>query len=1337
MIKLAIFLLSVTFAVDALAAGTLIAVGVIGLTAGTITAIAVAAAINIAIAYVVSTILTPKNTRAGSARDEGVRIQVPPDTTRSIPLVYGDAYIGGKFVDAVMTTNASNMYYVMAISSISDDGQFTFDKSKFYYGDRQVVFSTTDVTKVVGLIDGAGNTDTKISGFMSIYLFKSNASGVITNLDIGGSAPGSATPQNLMSLANGVPVGQEWPATGRQMNSLAFAIVHLVYNRDAGTTQLQPLTFFTKHYLRGNPHAAAGDVWYDYMTNPVYGAAVDPDYVDYSSAVALNVYADQLITFRDQGGTLLTQPRYRINGVLDTNQSVLQNVDHIMTACDCWMSYQETSGKWEVIINKAETASYSFDDSNIIGAMTVGGIDITSSINQIEAKFPDGQNRDQYSYVYIETPTSILYPNEPVNKTNLNYDLVNNSVQAYYLANRLLEQAREDLNLTINTTYDGIQVNAGDVVSVTNAYYGWSAKLFRVMQVREASMEDGNLGAQIQLAEYNAQVYDDFDITQFAPAPNSGLVAGGFFSALTAPFVVSPLPDAVVPTFGVQMFIPVTGRVTSVFLYYTTSTTPTATDWSLLDYQTPINSEAFINNTNYVFTDLSLPTGFYYFAYKVGNEITQSNFSPVSAVYSWGPTNLAGTFFPTFSPAAILVPYDGTTATFTNAIASLNGSTALGQTQFVASQTDTDSAFINNTYRIGGSSTTGYGDIVKTNITIGNPSVSGLAALFPIPTAMSSNSATLTVPVRYKDNSGLVTQSAATAVQFNFVEQGDPGIKTTQAYLYQWSTATPASPSGTSIYTWATGTNASYTGGGGWTTTIPANPSIPNIYLWEASKELIAPGTDATSTVNWTSGVGIAAVSLNGAAGVQSATPTVFQWAISIPAAPSGTSTYTWSSGTFTPTPSGWSLTPPASPSPGFTLWGATVSLLESATVTTSTINWVTASITARGYAGTNGDDGATGATGTTGASARVCYSKTTLSTLASTPATITTTGNTSFPPNGSWGAGTVWGATPPALVAGESLYQSDGIYSTTTNQTVWNVPYLSSLKVGSLSAITANLGSVTAGNMTIGNTSQGLFVNNPSYTNAVYIFQNSQTIYGLNVQNAWATNNGGGAARFTSNYGFTADCAILINSANPNSALKNCAVAASGATGGGVAFLGVTAANGSFAGYAAAGPWGPFTGAHDGLIAIGTDIDNGDIVIDSEIVVTKITDSLTIVTKSTVPNQTGAIGIFVSQRPLLAGVPAALMTGGVIDNPAYVDTLAQTYNNTVINGVGEGAVNVCGEGGDIQIGDLIVTSSTAGKGMKQSDNIVRSCTVAKARESVTFATPDEVKLIACIYVCG
>jgi hypothetical protein len=93
---------------------------------------------------------------------------------------------------------------------------------------------------------------------------------------------------------------------------------------------------------------------------------------------------------------------------------------------------------------------------------------------------------------------------------------------------------------------------------------------------------------------------------------------------------------------------------------------------------------------------------------------------------------------------------------------------------------------------------------------------------------------------------------------------------------------------------------------------------------------------------------------------------------------------------------------------------------------------------------------------------------------------------------------------------------------------------------------------------------------------------------------------------------------------------------------------------------------------------------------------------------------------------------------------PADVcETLRPDYTQLVVNGIGEGQVNVCGRGGNIEAGDFICTSDMSGKGMRQNDSngdaddLLRRCTVARARESVTFSHPDEVKMIACIYLCG
>jgi len=293
-------------------------------------------AVNFAVSLIVTRIFAENPEQQ---QDMGVRQQVPPSGVNAIPVVYGTAYMGGTFVDAVLTTDQKTMYYVLAISSISPNGQFTFDTADMYFGDRKITFGTgADSTKVVSLTDEAGNVNTKISGNLYINLYTSTAGGTIT------SANGASAPSVVMGGSD-IAVAQRWTGT-RQMNGLGFAIVKLIYNRDADTTQLSPITFKVSHTLNGTGVAKAGDVWYDYITSTVYGGAVDAAFVNSASATALNTYGDQLITFTNSSGSPSTQARYRINGVLDAGQSVLSNIDRIMSSCDSWMTYNAALGQW-------------------------------------------------------------------------------------------------------------------------------------------------------------------------------------------------------------------------------------------------------------------------------------------------------------------------------------------------------------------------------------------------------------------------------------------------------------------------------------------------------------------------------------------------------------------------------------------------------------------------------------------------------------------------------------------------------------------------------------------------------------------------------------------------------------------------------------------------------------------------------------------------------------------------------------------------------------------------------------------------------------------------------
>jgi len=244
---------------------------------------------------------------------------------------------------------------------------------------------------------------------------------------------------------------------------------------------------------------------------------------------------------------------------------------------------------------------------------------------------------------------------------------------------------------------------------------------------------------------------------------------------------------------------------------------------------------------------------------------------------------------------------------------------------------------------------------------------------------------------------------------------GPTGNKTAPISLYQWSPTQPGNPSGQTTYTWDPPGNANYTGGNLWQTIVPANPGTPLLKLWFASKQITDVATATQTPVLWTSGFSVYAASENGsdgANGVKAAEAIVYQWALTIPTI-SGSSTYTWETDAVISPPTNWFTTISDTGSAGQTLWAAKVSLVDSVTVSTSTVNWATASIVPFGYSGS------------TGAVARIAYTATS-STLASAPSVYTTAGD-NLPVFNSWNNTTVRAATT-ANITLSGLQTVDGI---------------------------------------------------------------------------------------------------------------------------------------------------------------------------------------------------------------------------------------------------------------------------------------------------------------------
>jgi hypothetical protein len=321
----------------------------------------------------------------------------------------------------------------------------------------------------------------------------------------------------------------------------------------------------------------------------------------------------------------------------------MTNMQSMASCCDCLIKYNEITGQWGVIVQKPTyDVVMDINDSNMVSAIQVSPIDLASSYNIAEVKFPDSSAQDAFNsstFDLAQIDPSLLYPNEPINKQTISLPLVNNSVRAQYLANRFLESAREDLQIKVDINFSGLQLEAGDIVTVTNANYGWTAKLFRISQVVEKFGDDGQITASLSLMEFNPEVYDDKNITQFTPAPNTGIGSPLGFGTLYAPTVTNVQTSSPVPSFDLAVTAASNGIVQYAEVYYSAYASPTLSQ-RFFAGTTAVNAGGNPYNPSSsmgVVTLNNIPQGDWYFAVKYVNSLGASDFSASSAVFEWRP----------------------------------------------------------------------------------------------------------------------------------------------------------------------------------------------------------------------------------------------------------------------------------------------------------------------------------------------------------------------------------------------------------------------------------------------------------------------------------------------------------------------------------------------------------------------------------------------------------------------------------------------------------------------------------------------------------------------------
>ncbi len=262
-----------------------------------------------------------------------------------------------------------------------------------------------------------------------------------------------------------------------------------------------------------------------------------------------------------------------------------------------------------------------------------------------------------------------------------------------------------------------------------------------------------------------------------------------------------------------------------------------------------------------------------------------------------------------------------------------------------------------------------------------------------------------------------------------------------------------------------------------------------------------------------------------GAAGPQNVTVYAFQWSNAGAGAHSQSFSYTWSGGAISAYPSGWTASAGAAPGSGYTLYTLVLPITDPTGIAASTgANWSSASVSTLGYR-QDGSIGLTGSPGATGASGNSSFTAYQVNTSSSAPGSPGTVAGNSAPSGWTYTASS-------SLSSGQYMWQVDGSYNPNTGFTSWGNPYLSNLKVGSLSALAADLGVVTISS--VGSLSSGVGYGGAGgfflgYSGGYKFSVLNSSGYGLSVDTAGSTVNFSGSIN-TTGYVLTGGA----NSSNP-----------------------------------------------------------------------------------------------------------------------------------------------------------------------------------------------------------
>jgi hypothetical protein len=403
-----------------------------------------------------------------------------PITSRKI--VYGRQRVSGAVVFMETSGKSKYLHMIVAIA-----GNELNSIENVYFNDKKLT------------LDGDGNV-TSPSQFSGKAIVKTQL---------------GAADQEYLNLAQ---YGAIWPATAT-LKGIAFVYARLEYDPDVfpnGIPNLSAVVEGKKIYDPRTTSTAYSKnsalVLRDYLTNTEYGIGASSDEIDDTSFNAAANVCDENVSLSSASGGG-TEKRYESHGVVDTANAPKQVIEEMLSAMAGTLHY--SGGKWY-----AKAGAYSSPSDTLTEDDLRAGISIVTkpsrrdNFNAVKGVFlpEDVGNWQPTDYAPVTSSTFETEDGSERLFSELDLTFTQSSSMAQRIAKIALYKSRQQLVITMPCKLTAFKHNIGDTVMVTLDRYGFSSKVFEVVNWNFSNSVDasGNaeLGVDLTLRELASTVYD-------------------------------------------------------------------------------------------------------------------------------------------------------------------------------------------------------------------------------------------------------------------------------------------------------------------------------------------------------------------------------------------------------------------------------------------------------------------------------------------------------------------------------------------------------------------------------------------------------------------------------------------------------------------------------------------------------------------------------------------------------------------------------------------------------------------------------------------------------------